>query len=199
VPAFLIGNGGLGHAIDARYVVTGYPGFRGLQIVQVFYGTPTPGDPDGLYEFRFNGRIYRGFVDGGHKSRNVLQAADQEHVPNRPYYWRQDSLAFPNNYGFDATTGHGQIAVYDVPMGMRIHDAGYFETAIVAVPATNAPDEVVHVLRWGWTNNGMTYQPAPETPAADYAPLASGTVSQIVRDIVRDNYPAYRYIDASDS
>jgi len=48
MPATLIGNGSLGHAIEARYRVTGYVGFQGLQVVQVFYGTPADGDTMGI-------------------------------------------------------------------------------------------------------------------------------------------------------
>src|SRR5437867_10924815 len=111
MPAHLVGNGGLGHAIEARYRVDGCSGFAGLQVVQVFYGTRTDTDPPGLFECQIGGITYRGFVDGGCKSRNALLADDQERVPGRPYYWAENVLALPQNYDFDPTTGVGTIKV----------------------------------------------------------------------------------------
>ncbi len=190
MPAQLVGNGGLGHAIDARYRVDGYPGYRGLQIVQVFYGTPTESDPPGLYEFDLGGQPFRGYVDGGRKSRNALQGADTERIAGKPYYYTEQKLQLPQNCDFNPQTGVGSINVYDVPMGMRIHDEGYFETAIVAIPQQGS-DQLVIALRWGWMLKGIVYKPAHDELVPEYKPLVSTNVSQIFRDIVHDNYDDY--------
>lgn len=193
MPAILQGNGGLGHTLDAIYRVEGYAGCRGLQVVQIFYGTPAQGDPDGLYAFTLAGKSYRGYVDGGRRSRNVLQDADREHFPGKPYYYSAEQLAQTPRYGFDQDAGRGTIPVYDRPMGMRLHDEGYFETAIVAVGQDDGPDSVVLAVRWGWIMGGMIYRPAPDTFSASYQPLTSATVSQAFRDILADNYPGYQF------
>ncbi len=188
--AHLIGNGGLGHAIEARYRVDGYPGFLGLQVVQVFYGTPTDSDPPGLYEFDLGGQLFRGYVDGGRKSRNALQNADAERIAGEPYHYSENQLHVQQNYDFNSQTGVGSIKVYDVPMGMRIHDEGYFETAIVAIPQ-QGPDQIVIALRWGWVLKGMVYKPAHNQSLYKYEPLVSTNVSPVFRDILNDNYHDY--------
>src|SRR6266849_6825282 len=188
--AHLIGNGGLGHAIEARYRVDGYPGFLGLQGVPVFYGTPTDSDPPGLYEFDLGGQLFRGYVDGGRKSRNALQNADAERIAGEPYHYSENQLHVQQNYDFNSQTGVGSIKVYDVPMGMRIHDEGYFETAIVAIPQ-QGPDQIVIALRWGWVLKGMVYKPAHNQSLYKYEPLVSTNVSPVFRDILNDNYHDY--------
>lgn len=195
MPATLMGNGGLGHALEARYRVAGYVGFKGLQVVQVFYGTPADGDPVGIYEFDLGGKKFRGYVDGGYKSRNALQNQIDGHVPGKPYYYRVQELELEQNYDWDPVTGTGSIMVYDRPMGLRIHDEGYFETAVVAVPNDGTPDEVVHVLRWGWMMNGMVYKPTPEVIPAVYKAIESTTVSETFRQIITDNYADYQFVD----
>ena len=87
----------------------------------MFYGTPAEGDPDGLYEFELDGQLFRGYVDGGRKSRNALQEADAERIAGKPYYYTEQKLRLQQNYDFDPHSGRGSIKVYDVPMGMRIH------------------------------------------------------------------------------
>src|SRR6266516_8218811 len=101
MPATLIGNGSLGHAIEARYRVTGYVGFQGLQVVQVFYGTPADGDPMGIYEFNRGDKRFRGYVDGGYKSRTALQNQVDGHVRGKPYYYREPDLELQQNCDWD--------------------------------------------------------------------------------------------------
>jgi len=193
VPATLVGNGGLGHAIDARYRIDGYKGYKGLQVVQIFFGTPSESDPPGLFEFKVGGITYRGFVDGGNKSRNALQGHDKERVPEKPYYWAEEVLAKPQNYDFDPIAGVGTIKVYDIPMGLHIYDAGYFESAIMALPKTG-PDELVITIRWGWCVRGMMYRADPNTASTEYKPVVSEAASDTFRNILKDNYPNYEFV-----
>ncbi len=79
---------------------------------------------------------------------------------------------------------------------LRIHEEGYFETAVVAVPVGGAPDELVQVLRWGWIMHGMIYKPTPNVTPAAYNPIEATTVSETFRQIVNDNYPDYQFVEA---
>ena len=53
------------------------------------------------------------------------------------------------------------------------------------------PDQVVLALRWGWTSGGIVYMPERGEMVVEYRPLTSDNVTQMFRDIVRDNYPDY--------
>jgi hypothetical protein len=186
-------SGGLtGLTLDVTFTVSGTPA-DGLQVIQTFMGTRRDDKVRvGTYTWIYKGRRWDAFVDGGKNSPFVTMTGEDPAHPTRPYYLTQDEV--DNQVTWD--TDHGTVRIFDAPGAVALHDAAYFETAIVAINyRKTGRDKVLRVFKWGWTEKGgkPTIKKGTEIAGVDSGVKVRSSPSPEWRNIVKHDYPKYKY------
>jgi hypothetical protein len=186
-------SGGLsGLTLDVTFTVSGTPA-DGLQVIQTFMGTRRDDKVQvGTYSWIYKKRRWDAFVDGGKNSPFVTMSGEDPAHPTNPYYLTADEVT--NQVTWDKD--HGTVRIFDLPGAVALHDAAHFETAIVAVNCKGTGrDKVLKVFKWGWTEKGgkPTIKKGTEIDGADSGVKVLSKPSPEWRNIVKHDYPKYRY------
>ncbi|MEL6810511.1 MAG: hypothetical protein AAFP76_04180 [Bacteroidota bacterium] len=179
-------NGGVtGIKLDVTYTV---PNFKddcdSIQVIQVVW-TYDPTRPKvGDKEVTSDGKKYYTFVDGGKNSPGG------EVVNGKPYF-----LADPPDFAGKVTEkadGSAEVNIKDIPTAALVYDILYFETAIICVNyKKTGKDKVLHVFKWGFNNNGKTYETSPGSGKKNAGLETYNDVSQAFKDTLKHDYPNY--------
>ena len=179
----------------ANQSVSGTPA-DSLQAVQTFMGTRrSDGVQVGTYSWQWKGKTWDAFVDGGKNSPYVTLGGNPPAHATKPYYLTPTEVAAQVNFTKDT----GTINVFDRPGAVAMHEEAHFETAIVAVNYNGTKqDKVLKVFKWGWLNMGTDptvgkYWPNSEIAGAKSGISLMGAVSPEFANIVKHDYPKYRY------
>lgn len=186
-------SGGLsGLTLDVTFTVTGTPA-DGLQVIQTFMGTRRSDAVQvGTYTWVYQKRRWDAFVDGGKNSPFVTMSGEPPAHPTNPYYLTAAELASQVTW----STDHGTVRIFDRPGAVALHDSARFETAIVAVNYRGTGrDKVLKVFKWGWDAKGTdpTISKGTKIAGADSGIKVLSTPSPEWRNIVKHDYPKYRY------
>ena len=189
-------SGGLsGLTLNVTFSVSGTPA-DSLQAVQTFMGTRrSDGVQVGTYSWQWKGKTWDAFVDGGKNSPYVTLGGNPPAHATKPYYLTPTEVAAQVNFTKDT----GTINVFDRPGAVAMHEEAHFETAIVAVNYNGTKqDKVLKVFKWGWLNMGTDptvgkYWPNSEIAGAKSGISVMGAVSPEFANIVKHDYPKYRY------
>lgn len=183
--------GGLsGVSLDVTFTVSKTPA-ASLQAIQTFMGTRrSDGVQVGTYSWKYGGKTWDAFVDGGKNSPFVTMSGNPPAHATKPYYLTSTEVASQVTFTKDA----GTIQVTDVPAAAALHDEAYFETAIVAVNHDGtAKDKLLKAFKWGWTGKGtkQQYAKGSKIAGADSGLLVRNSVSPEFLNIVKHDYPTY--------
>lgn len=186
-------SGGLtGISLDVTFTVSDTPA-DGLQVIQTFMGTRRSDKVQvGTYTWIYEKKRWDAFVDGGVNSPFVTMSGEDPAHPTNPYYLTAAEVAGQVTWDTD----HGTIRVTDVPGAVALHDEAYFETAIVAINYKGkGRDKVLRVFRWGWKGKGTksTIGKGTKIDGADSGILVRSSVTPEFRNIVKHDYPKYRF------
>ena len=186
-------SGGLaGLTLDVTFSVTSTPA-DSLQAIQTFMGTRrSDGVQVGTYSWRWHGKTWDAFVDGGKNSPYVTMGGNSPAHPSKPYYLTPGEVASQVVF----STDHGTIRIFDRPGAVALHDEAYFETAVVAVNYRGTgKDKILKAFKWGWTGKGTKSVIGKGTKigGASSGILVRSNVSPEFRNIVRHDYPKYSY------
>ncbi len=189
-------SGGLsGLNLNVTFSVTNTPA-SSLQAVQTFMGTRrTDGIQVGTYTWKWQGKTWDAFVDGGKNSPFVTMGGNPPAHASKPYYLTASEVAAQVSFAKDS----GTINVTDRPGAVALHDEAHFETAIVAVNYNGTTkDKVLKVFKWGWLNLGVDptvgkYWPNSKIGGVKSGISIMGTVSPEFTNIVKHDYPKYRF------
>jgi hypothetical protein len=185
------GLGGVGGlTLDITFNVTKTPA-ASLQAIQTFMGTRrSDGVKVGTYSWRWDGKTWDAFVDGGKNSPYVTMGGNPPAHATKPYYLTSSEVASQVSF----TTDHGTIRVFDRPGAVALHDEAYFETAIVAVNHDGTGrDKLLKAYQWGFTSKGAKPQFAKGTTIAGSpsSVLVQNSVTPEFLNIVKHDYPKY--------
>jgi hypothetical protein len=185
--------GGLsGLTLDVTFSVTGTPA-DGLQVIQTFMGTRRSDAVQvGTYTWKYKGRRWDAFVDGGKNSPFVTMSGEDPAHPTKPYYLTEDEV--DNQVTWD--TDHGTVRIFDRPGAVALHDAAHFETAIVAINYKGrGRDKILKVFRWGFTDLGTkpTIKKGETIAGVDSGIQVRSSPTPEWKNIVKHDYPKYKY------
>lgn len=179
-PSLTVASGGFkGNVLDATFNVMNVKA-DGLQVVQVFYGTPSPSGRVFGNIVTLSGGKYDAFVDGGKNSPYVTLSGNQPAAAGKPYYLASSEVASQVSWNGNS----GTLRVYDRPNAMVNFDQSRFETAIVAINYNGTgQDLVLGAFTWGWDDFGKTLVHSGVN--------LTGGLSGDAKTIVSHDYPGY--------
>jgi hypothetical protein len=186
--------GGLtGLNLDVTFSVTNTPA-ASLQAIQTVMCTGGPYKV-GTYSWKWGGKNWDAFVDGGKNSPYVTKSGYAPAHPTQPYYLTPAEVAAQVAFVRDA----GTVQVKDTPSAAMLWEEVHFETAIVAVDyKSTKKDKVLKAFKWGWRGKGTKPTVGDYWKDTKIAGTASGisvqgSVSPEFTNIVKHDYPKYHF------
>jgi len=186
-------SGGLsGLTLDVTFSVTKTPA-ASLQAIQTFMGTRrTDGLKVGTYSWKWKGKTWDAFVDGGKNSPYVTLGKNLPAHPTNPYYLTPAEVSNQVTFSKDA----GTIRVFDAPAAVAMHEEAHFETAIAAVNFKGKKkDKILKAFKWGWRGKGTkpTIKKGTKIAGAPSGISVRSSVSPEFKNIVKHDYPKYNF------
>ena len=187
-------KGGLtGLELDISFNVSGKKA-AGIQAVQAWWGSgSTLGQGVGKTGIEINKKRYEAFIDGGQFSPWVTLSGEKPAHPTQPYYLTADEVKSQVTWDGEK----GSIRVYDLPSASALFEEMFFETAIVAVDVDGkGTDEILQVFTWGSSKQGtkQLHDKGDKIDRKDSHIVSSSTPSATFKQILKNDYPGYKYI-----
>jgi hypothetical protein len=187
-------KGGLsGLELDISFNVSGKKA-AGIQAVQAWWGSgSTLGQGVGKTGIEINKKKYEAFIDGGQFSPWVTLSGEKPAHPTQPYYLTADEVKSQVTWDGEK----GSIRVYDLPSASALFEEMFFETAIVAVDVDGkGTDEILQVFTWGSSKQGtkQLHDKGDKIDRKDSHIVSSSTPSATFKQILKNDYPGYKYI-----
>ena len=184
--------GGLsGLTLDVTFSITNTPA-TSLQAIQTVMATGGPRKV-GAYRWKWKGKTWDAFVDGGKNSPYVTIAGNSPAHPTKPYYLTPAEVAAQVSFSKDA----GTIRIYDRPAAATLWDEVHFETAVVATNFKGKKkDKILKAFKWGWRGKGTkpTIKKGTRIAGSPSGISVHSSVSPGFRNIVKNDYPKYDFI-----
>jgi hypothetical protein len=188
-----IKGGVTGLKLDINWTVSGKKA-KGIQCVQAWWGSGSKlGKKVGKTGIEIAKKPYEAFIDGGQFSPWVTLSGNKPAHPTQPYYLTADEVKSQVTWDGEK----GTIRIYDLPGASALFEEMFFETAIVAIDVDGkGTDEILQVFTWGSSKQGtkQLHDKGDTIDKQDSHIVASSTPSAIFKEILKNDYPGYKYI-----